>query len=190
MKNYLTRLNFLRIRAKDLIYLSKDNMNAPICRSWEFVIEFQFVTLDKVIEQFSKTYSSCDPEEYGGLKNNSLNEDINAKRILEELEGKDDRILAVDDKSLNPHNVKSLIRKKVFFREIFCFNFLCFAFNLILTFHIINKIIEIQRYRTLKKQKLTLYRWLLRDKKSFDSSVSKKKNSKFPLKNYKISLSL
>lgn len=133
-------------------------MNAPICRAWEIVIDFRFPSLEKVIEDISKSYKSCDPEEYGGLKDKKLDDDK-------------PRVLAAGDKNLNPHNVHALRIKPIYFREIFSFNFLCFAFNLVLTFQIINKVIEIRRYRDLKHHKLKLYRWLFREKKCFDSQV-------------------
>lgn len=141
LKEYLQYTDVIRIKASDLILLYKDEIQAMSCKNWMFNIDYDFNSLDKVGERFSKSYSECKADNF------DQKEDKNET-------GSDGRI----------------------FEEFFIFNFMSFLLNFTMTVFIVQIIIEIFKYRSLKIEKVSKYRWLLRNKKNFDGKVTPFKN--------------
>lgn len=149
MKDFIHKSRFLRIRANNLIFLSKDQIKGWNCRGWEFLIEFDFITLEIINQRFDPSFEACDPEEY-------IN--INEKQEGRLLEGEGEK-----------H--RALKKENIILREIFFVNVIAFIFNMILTMQIINVTIDVFRHRKLKEEKMRMYRWLLRERKNFDIYV-------------------
>jgi hypothetical protein len=138
LKSFIQTSNVIRIRATNLILMSKNTMRAWTCKKWNFEIDFDFSRLDDVKERFDRNYLECESDNY------DKDDDKNEK-------GAD----------------------SIFFTEIFFFNLLSFALNFSMTIFILNVVIEIFKYRALKAQKKSKYRWLLRNKKNFEHKVPK-----------------
>lgn len=149
MKEFIHKTRFMRIRAKDLIFLSKDNLKGWTCRGWEFIIEFDFMSLELVKQNFNPGFVSCDPEDYI-----SMDQDKH-------------RLLSGDNGIKN----RPLKKENIILREIFFVNVLAFIFNIMLTMQVIEVTIDMFRYSNLKNQKKRMYRWLLRNQKNFDIYV-------------------
>jgi hypothetical protein len=56
--------------------------------------------------------------------------------------------------------------------EFFIFNLISFSVNFLMTIYIVQIIIEFFKYRNLKIEKVSKYRWLLRNKKNFDGKTA------------------
>lgn len=64
LKEYLQYTDVIRIKASDLILLYKDEIQAMSCKNWMFNIDYDFNSLDKVGERFSKSYSECKADNF------------------------------------------------------------------------------------------------------------------------------
>ena len=137
LKEYLQYTDVIRIKANDIILLYKDEIQAVSCKNWMFNIDYDFNSLDKVSERFSKSYSECKADNFD--QKESHNSGGSSGRIFE---------------------------------EFFIFNLMSFLLNFTMTIFIVQIIIEIFKYRSLKIEKVSKYRWLLRNKKNFDGKVS------------------
>lgn len=151
MKEFIHKTRFLRIRAKDLVFVSKDKLKGWDCRGWEFLIEFDFLTLEIVKQNFEPGFQACNPEDF-------ININENQGRILSD---------EVFDSKYRP-----LKKENIILREIFFVSVIAFIFNIMLTMQIITTTIDVVRYRKLKSQKNKMYRWLLREQKNFDIYVN------------------
>ena len=63
----------------------------------------------------------------------------------------------------------------ILFTEQFIFNLISFVTNFAMTMMIVNVIIDVFKYRSLKEEKKAKYRWLLRNKKNFEGEVKFRK---------------
>lgn len=136
LKDYLQKVDVIRIKASNLVLLSKNSVGGLTCKRWEFSVDFDFKSLDKVKERFLKNYRECQSDNYD----------------------------SDDDK--NETGADSII-----FEEFFIYNGISFTLNFSMTIFILSVVIEIFKYRSLKSEKRSKYRWLLRNKKNFDGGV-------------------
>lgn len=136
LKDYLQKVHVVRITASNLILLSKNSIGSFSCKRWEFNFEFDFKSLDKVSQRFSRNYRECKSDNFDS------------------------------DDDTNETGADSII-----FQEFFIYNAVCFTINFSMTIFILSVVIEIFKYRSLKAEKRSKYRWLLRNKKNFDGSV-------------------
>lgn len=136
LKDYLQKVHVVKITASNLILLSKNSIGAFSCKRWEFSFEFDFKSLDKVKQKFSRNYRECKSDNFDS-----------------------------DDES------KETGADSIIFQEFFIYNAISFTINFSMTIFILSVVIEIFKYRSLKAEKRSKYRWLLRNKKNFDGAV-------------------
>ena len=130
LKDYIQNLNVIKIKASDLILLSKESGTQGECKKWTFEIEYYFNNLEKVTENLKRHFIECKASNF------DQKEDTNSTKI---------------------------------FDEIFMFNLVSFGINFIMIIFIASIVVEILKYQNLKEEKLNKYRWLLRNKKNYDS---------------------
>ena len=130
LKDYIQNLNVIKIKASDLILLSKESSTQGECKKWTFEVEYFFNNLEKVTENLKRSFIECKASNF------DQKEDTSSTKI---------------------------------FDEIFMFNLVSFGINFVMIIFISSIVVEILKYQNLKEEKLNKYRWLLRNKKNYDS---------------------
>lgn len=81
LREYLQYTDVIRIKANDILLLYKDEVQEISCKNWMFNIDYDFTSLDKAKENFSKSYSECKASNFDQKNQNDLTSD---SRIFEE----------------------------------------------------------------------------------------------------------
>ena len=190
-KSFIRHSNYFKIKADDIVLISRmRNTRTMTCRKWKFEVMFLFNSLEKISVLLDKSYSACDAYKYGAYNQKLNSSDMVSNQDDGQVRNATQRVLqakgAGGNGAITGHGVPNkgsedesslgifnrLRSSHAYFAEIFFVNLIAAALNMSLMWRIIRRIILVLRYRMLKKQKLSTYRWMFRDKGENKISVS------------------